>query len=426
MTSISNHSHDTKGSTNPMRLANFRRFWLGNIVSSLGDQFFIVALPWIILHMTGSGVALGTVLMLVGIPRLIFMVVGGVLSDRFSPRMLLLFSNIGRGILAAILAVLVILNMTRLWMLYIVALGFGVTDAFFYPAMGALMPQLVAKEQLQKANAFQQGGALVAQSIGPGLAGFAITFVREGGAFALDALSYLFASLALVSIRDNSVNTASHAAAIELERQPGYQAVVNDIRAGLQYVKANRTLRVLLFVSTMVSFLFTGPMQVGPAQLAMTRFPQGVTALGLMGSAGGFGSLLGVVLATRFKPRRLVLIALSGFSVSGSLIIAIGFSTTVWMAAILSLMVGVISGCINVLYFTWIQNTVPSELLGRVMSLALLAAFGLVPLSNALAGVLAQIDVALMYACAGGLLIVTCMGLLLKQNIRVLDATAED
>src|SRR5262245_9081668 len=118
----------------PLRVRNFRLLWIGESISLLGDQFYMIALPWLVLQLTGSALALGVVLALAAIPRALFMLIGGAFVDRFSPRAVMLASNLARFVLVGILSVLVLTNTIRIEMLYVFALAFGLADAFYFPA----------------------------------------------------------------------------------------------------------------------------------------------------------------------------------------------------------------------------------------------------------------------------------------------------
>jgi MFS family permease len=132
----------------PLRVRDFRLLFGGESVSVLGDYFHFVALAWLTLQLTGSGPALGSVLMVAAIPRAVFVLLGGALSDRFSPRSLMLYSNAFRGVVVGILAVLVLTGTAELWHLFIFAGIFGVVDALFYPAVNTILPMLVDEETL--------------------------------------------------------------------------------------------------------------------------------------------------------------------------------------------------------------------------------------------------------------------------------------
>ena len=104
--------------TNILGIRNFRLLWIGEGISLLGDQFYMIALPWLVLLLTENALAVGTVLATAGIPRALFMLLGGALTDRFTPRKLMINSNMARMILTGLLAALVMTNLIQLWMLY--------------------------------------------------------------------------------------------------------------------------------------------------------------------------------------------------------------------------------------------------------------------------------------------------------------------
>src|SRR5215471_11995738 len=109
----------------PLSVRNFRLLWIGEGISLLGDMFYLIALPWLVLQLTGSALALGTILALASIPRAVFMLIGGAFVDRYSPRTVMIWSNAARFVLVALLSVLVLTNTTQMWILYVLALAFG-------------------------------------------------------------------------------------------------------------------------------------------------------------------------------------------------------------------------------------------------------------------------------------------------------------
>ena len=132
----------------PLRIRSFRIVWMGETVSMLGDQFYLVALPWLALALTGSSLALGLVLMAAAIPRAALVLVGGAVSDRYDPRKIMIASSAARAALVAALAALVWTDAVQLWHLYLLGAGFGAADAFYQPAALALVPRLVPEDRL--------------------------------------------------------------------------------------------------------------------------------------------------------------------------------------------------------------------------------------------------------------------------------------
>jgi MFS family permease len=198
----------------PLSVRNFRLLWIGEGISLLGDQFYLIALPWLVLQLTGSALALGTILALASIPRAVFMLVGGVFVDRYSPRSVMIWSNFARFVLVALLSVLVLTNTIRIEMLYVLALAFGLADAFYFPAQTAIVPQVLSEDQLQAGNTFVQGTAMLSFFLGPVLAGALIALLGHtaaadgapdmqgiGIAFAIDTLSFVASLLTLLMMR---------------------------------------------------------------------------------------------------------------------------------------------------------------------------------------------------------------------------------
>ena len=112
-----------------MSLRDFRLLFAGTTTSLLGDQFALIATPWLVLKLTGDPLALGIVLALEGIPRAIFMLLGGAITDRLSPRIVMLVSDVIRLILTGVMAFVVLAGIVQMWMVYSFALGFGLVAA---------------------------------------------------------------------------------------------------------------------------------------------------------------------------------------------------------------------------------------------------------------------------------------------------------
>jgi len=181
----------------PLTNRDFRLVWFGESVSLLGDQFNTVALAWLVLGLTGSGFALGIILVAAAIPRGVFLLLGGVLSDRLSPRDIALASNALRAVLTTVVAGLVLGDRIQIWHLVLVGVAFGTVDALFLPAINTLVPRLVAADRLAAANAVLQATGQLVGTVGPAMAGFAVALIGVGAAFVIDAASFAVAALAL-------------------------------------------------------------------------------------------------------------------------------------------------------------------------------------------------------------------------------------
>src|SRR5579863_7806013 len=175
----------------PLRNPNYRLWLTGGTISLLGDQFYFVALPWLVLQQTGSAVAMGAIMMAGAIPRALLMLMGGAVSDRMSARKIMMATATARTICVTVIGVLVWLRILQIWELYALAVAFGVADAFGVPAQSAYMPSLVKREQLVAASSVSRSTAQMTTIVGPVPVGFVIKRLGVAWAFFLDAISFL-------------------------------------------------------------------------------------------------------------------------------------------------------------------------------------------------------------------------------------------
>ena len=150
-----------------LRGRNFRLLWAAGTLSAIGDQFDLIAFPWLVLLISGDPLAVGTIIATSSIPTVFFMLIGGSLVDRFSPHLIMQTSNVIRIVLSAALAILVLAELTNLWVLYLFALLKGIADAFYYPAQAALLPRIVTRGQLRQSNAVVQTTVELSGFVGP-------------------------------------------------------------------------------------------------------------------------------------------------------------------------------------------------------------------------------------------------------------------
>jgi MFS family permease len=400
----------------PLSVRNFRLLWIGEGLSLLGDQFYLIALPWLVLQLTGSALALGTILALASIPRAVFMLVGGALVDRYSPRSVMIWSNFARFALVALLSVLVLTNTINIEMLYVFALAFGLADAFYFPAQTAIVPQVLSEDQLQAGNSYVQGTAMLSLFLGPVLAGalialFGQTAAADGApdmrgiaiAFAIDALSFVASLLTLLMMRIPGVT----------KQASEQQNVIDSIKEGFAYVWSRMVLRVFFLLVVATNFLVLGPVTVGIPVLTDQRLLEGAAAFGIIMSAFGAGSLLGIILSNVVpapKPEHFgTVILLVGSSLGVGVALMPLFGSTA-VIAVISLAIGAVAGYQRMMLFTWLQKRIPQELMGRVMSLLFFCSIGLAPVSNALAGAILEINLNALFI--GGGLLMTAVSLL--------------
>jgi MFS family permease len=400
--------------TNPLANLNLRLLWIGESISLLGDQFYMVALPWLVLQLTGSAIAVGTVFAVAGIPRALFMLVGGVFTDRFSPRMLMLVSNAARIVITGLLTLLVLTHAIQLWMLYLFSLAFGVVDAFFHPAYMAMIPAIVEPEGLAGANASLQGTSLLLSAAGPGIGGALVKALGIAFSMFLDTLSFAVATVTLLLMKPVKVVKPD----VKTER-PG---MIAAIREAISYIMKDDLLRPFMLIVVALNFLFGAALTVGPVMMAKERFAEGSIALGVLLSAMGFGSLIGMLAGTVIKPSRLGVFSLAMVGLSGLCMVGAGYASSLWLTAVLFALIGASSGFSNLLLITWLQRRISPEMMGRVMSILMLSSMGLMPISSALGGFIAEYSLTLLFVLSGALLVVTVVLSLLNKQVRTMRA----
>jgi MFS family permease len=371
----------------------FRAVWIGSTLSQIGDVCFVVGLPWLVLQMTGSSVALGSVLMTVAIPRAVLMIVGGAISDRFSARTILIVVNAFLAASIGLVAFLIGRHALTMWELYVAAFTFGITDAFAYPALKVLLPSLVQREQIQAANSMMQSSMQVVLLGGSSIAGIVIARWGVVAAFAIDAASFLYLIGALLTLRADRTQKISE------------QGIWGSILEGLRYVVRNGELRFVVALFALVNMCVTGSTQVGIAILANASYHSS-TDYGLLVAASALGSLVGVVAAGVWRnEQRRVQAILAACLALGLLLPTLALPMPVWAALLVLVALGSSAGYVNVVVVSWLQVNVRADLLGRVMSVVLLGSIGAAPISLAVSGVLAQNHLQLLFVGAGLVLV---------------------
>ena len=394
----------------PLRERNFRMWWAGQTISLLGDQCYLVALPWLVLEKTGSAVAMSTILMMAAVPRTVLMLIGGALTDRVSPRKVMMTTASARTVLVAAVGFLVWFKILDIRELYVLAFAFGTADAFAYPASSAFTPSLVKREQMVAASSTMQSTLQFTSIAAPAPAGIMIKTLGTAWAFFLDAISFLFIIAALWRLPDPPRPPVAAA------RKP----VWHSIKEGIGYVIKDVPLRSFLLLATILNFCMAGPMGVGLPYLAKIKFGS-PTAYGLLVTAAAAGGLMGSLLAGLWRVRHRGWLILSMCGVLGIMLCPIGMLPRLWMIATLLLLMGLTAGVANVHIVAWTQQRIALEVRGRVMSVLMLALVGLMPVSLAAAGVLVAWSLPGLFLVSGALVIAVCVFSAFQKPVRQIE-----
>jgi MFS family permease len=389
-----------------MSLRDFRLLFGGAMTSLLGDQFALIATPWLTLKLTGDPLALGIVLALEGIPRAVFMLLGGAITDRLSPRLIMVIADIIRLVLTGLMAFIVFTATVQIWMLYAFGLGFGLVAGFAIPAQNSIVPMLVDEQDLPAGNSIIMSVTQLVGFVGPTIAGILIggystSSFGIGLAFALDAVSFAVSAACLWLIHTGGRHQLS-------EKSSEKESIWSSILAGMKYLWNDKALRLMFLVIMAINFLIVGPLLVGIPVLANERLPEGATAFGLLMSASAGGNLIGYLFAgslPRASGITMRLIMIAPLAAFGLVVGSLGFIASTWVDCSLLFLTGLGNGYITIILFTWMQTRTRKEMLGRMMSILMFCSTGLVPVSQAISGAVSKWDLNVLFVSAGTLVL---------------------
>ncbi|MDB5766361.1 MAG: permease, putative multidrug-efflux transporter [Collimonas fungivorans] len=391
----------------------FLLLMLGCFAAFLGEQLTTVALPWLVLKLSNDSLALGTVVAVMALPKILFLVVAGVLVDRHSPRTVLICASAGGMVLLAGVGVMLMYDLLALWMMYLFACGMGLAGAFAIPARVAILPRLIDPRQLQPANAILMGITQVSLLGGPLLAGLlAASTDGLGLVFLLNACCFLLATVTVPRLQPRAQPAPDHQVAL-----------LASIVPAAKWLWSDGVLRTLISYWAVVTLLLAGPVQVGLPLWVDRQLGGGASAFGILIAANGLGQLIGIVFSG-LRARKVVHLGVAVCVIDGLAGLAVfgmGFTHMLEVGLALMLAVGVGAGYVQVGLFTWIQRRIPTELHGRVLSILMLVLITIAPLSALLAGYLIlYVTPSQLFMYGGLLLSLFAMLMLLHPKLRKL------
>lgn len=391
-----------------LRSRSYLVLWIAQFASLMAGFFNFVAVAWLTLQLTGSNLAVGSVLAAASVPLAVLMLLGGALSDRFSPRSTMLVAGVARGVVVGVLAVLTWTHSVHLWELFAGAVLVGATSAFFVPASTSMLPRLVAADQLEAGNALLNISRTAAIVLGPAAAGVVVAAAGAGWALGADAAASVLAGLLMLLL------PAGGRASGTSMTNP-----LADIRDGVLHVWGDVPLRATLLVMAALNLFAIGAVLVGLPALAYQRFSQGAVALGTTFAAWGIGSTLGSLGAgARPAPARFGWVMIGVVALLGAGIAATGLAPTLPVLLAVMVVVGVVEGAGTTYLISWMQRRTDAGMQGRVMSLAMFSSVGLEPLGLVTAGALASRYLGLLFWASAAAIEVTALAAALSRSVR--------
>ena len=362
-----------------LRHRDFRLLFWGQAVSVIGDALLPVALAFAVLDgLDGSAAQLGLVLAAQVAPMTLLVLPAGVWADRVSRRRLMLISDLGRALVQAATAALLLGGSAELWHLVVLSALYGAFEALFRPAAGGLTPALVPPDELQQANALVGLAQNAGHVAGPALAGLLIVAISPGAALAVDAATFVVSAAFLLALR-------------EPERAPHVDTphFWRELKGGLAEVRARRWM--LRFMPAFSAYHWIAlPCVLGLGAVLADRELGGAGAWAIITACFGAGTIAGSAIGLRWKPARPMLAATLAFvgAACQPAIIALAGSTAA--IAAFEALAGVAVAIGFAQWETTLGRLIPGAALSRVTSLDWFTTVGVMPLGYALAGPLAD------------------------------------
>lgn len=355
---------------------NFRLFWIGQLVSQIGTWIQMVALPWLVLDLTHSAVALGAVTALQYAPILLVVLFAGVVVDRFPKQRVLMVTQAVSLLQALTLALLTATGRIQLWELYMLAILLGVTNAFDSPARQSFVTELVGRDYVVNAVGLSSAQFSSARLVGPALGGLVIATWGTAACFSLNAASFLAVLTSLFLLRPSEFHA--------MPRREAGVPVIHQLRQGLGFLLSTPDLTVATIVLAGNGAFIYSTSSIIPL-IARDELVVGPQRFGLLVAAVGLGSLvMALTIASRGKSsQRVVLGAAACF---GLFYLSLAFAPSFAVGFVLLTLVGgsiqVFATSVNSL----LQLGAPDYLRGRVMAVFTLLTNGITPLGALFTG----------------------------------------
>ena len=359
----------------PLALRDFRLLWTGMTVSLLGDGIFLVAVAWQVYTLWNLPSALAVVGLAMSLPQVLFLLLGGVVVDRVDRRSVMLWADVVRGLAITSIGVLSVMGSLLLWHVVVLAALYGVGSAFFGPAFDAIVPDIVAPEQLGAANSLDQFVRPAALRLaGPALGGLVIHEVGPGWAFIVDGGTFVVSIVSLLLMRRRPI-----------QREDEGQSALRDIREGFAYVRAHTWLWGTFAAATIAYLLFMGPTEVLLPFLVKNQLGGSARTLGFIFASGGVGAIgAASIMGQRGIPRRFITFMYFTWTLATLAVAGYGLATVSWQMMAACLLCNGLETAGTIVWATTKHRLVPGPLLGRVASFDWFISVGLVPLSFAL------------------------------------------
>jgi MFS family permease len=395
---------------------NFTFLWSGKIISQLGDKFYAIALAWWILLKTNSPSIMGFFLLVSVLPGLIFGFFAGALTDRRKRKTMLIVTDIIRGILVLAISYLSMTGVIEVWHVFLIGFCLSLVTAFFEPAMQAIIPEIVEKENLTKANGMSQMVSGVCSIAGPLLGAIAVSALGLTWVFLANSISYFISAFLTCFIKINRSYRES-------DRESDKKANIwEEMKEGISFIKNQKRIILVLKIIAAAHF-FMGGLTVLLPFLAKVLEGNGVNNLGYLELMLGAGLFVGSVYMSIKKGASINERALLSFIGTVSLcFIIIGISqylkiNIVYAYMPILMIIGICIAGASVFWQSLLQKYTPCHMTGRVFSVSTLIGNTSLPIAYGIFGILLNLSsIFILMAASGVCLMVLCSYLYFRKS----------
>jgi MFS family permease len=360
----------------PMRVRNFRWYFLSSFINMVGSTMAPVALAFAVLEVSDSPTALGAVLAANSIPLVLFLLFGGVIADRLPRVLILRVGNLVLAVTQGAVATLVITDTADLWMLIALEAVNGATMAVVFPALAAIMPQLVPRDMLQSANVLQSMSRGALRILGPTVAALLVVTVGPGWALAADAFTWLVAAVLLLPVRLPGP-----------ERDGSAPSTLAELREGWSLFVGTTWLWVIVLAFGVLNAIHAGALlTLGPVVAKDTIGEQG---WGYILSAESLGLIAMTAVMLRRRLERPLFYGMLGMSTAGIPIVLLGAKPELLPLVVLAFLAGAGMELFGLGWMLAMQENIEERMLSRAFSYDALGSFAAMPIGQLAYGPLA-------------------------------------
>ena len=367
-----------------MKSKHFTALLFGQIFSLLGSSITNVILPIIVLQLSKSTAMMGTVMAIYMLPFVILLPVSGILVDKMNKVKIMFIVDFVRFFLMTILAVFAFMGQLSMSFLFILMFIMGTMDSFFQPAYSAVRAKVFTKDIRNAANSMTQVSMQTLRIFGPIIGGMIVSSFSAAWGFGIDAITYIISLFFLLSLRSLTFQKPT----VSFEKK---NSIKQDFFEGIEVLKQDSWLWITILAFSLINIFSGGIIQILIPWLINIYYHFEPVVFGLVLSASGEGAIVcGLVFGSRKEWKKRGLLAYIGVAVSGLALLFMPFVSTVPLLMVFMFLEGAGMMLFGLIWEISLQELVPEDKFGRVVSLDMLGSFALLPVGYLLTGWLAE------------------------------------